>query len=49
MFVRPRDLEPISEDLNLVLEVLIRLDAKLDVVRYLLGEDDDGEEEASGP
>jgi hypothetical protein len=49
VFVRPRDLEPIDRDLTLILQTLMGIDAKLDEIRYLLGEDDDGEEEAPGP
>ena len=49
VFVRPRDLIPINQDLTQVLVLLMGLDAKLDEIKDLLGEDDDGEEEAPGP
>ena len=49
MFVRPRDLVPVNQDLTQILVMLMGLDAKLDEIRHLLGEDDDGEEETPGP
>ena len=47
MLLRPRDLEPIKEDQTRTLVLLMGVDAKLDEIRHLLSEDDDGE--APGP
>jgi hypothetical protein len=44
VFARPRDLAPITEDLSLVMRFLMGIDAKLEQIKALIQEDDDGEE-----
>jgi hypothetical protein len=46
-FVRPRDLEPISQDLTQILATLMGMNATLEEILHLLEGEDDGEEEAS--
>ena len=45
VFLRPKDLEPVTDDLALVLGALMRIDARLENIELLLQEDDDGEDE----
>jgi hypothetical protein len=49
VFVRPRDLEPINQDLTQILATLMGMRATLEEIRYLLDEEDDGEEETPEP
>jgi hypothetical protein len=45
MFARPRDLEPIRDDLSLLLVSNMRIQATLEEIRRFLLGDDDGEDE----
>ena len=45
VFVRRRDLEPITDDLSLIMAFLMGLDAKLDKIEELIPEQDDDDEE----
>jgi hypothetical protein len=48
VFRRPAEPEITREDVNLMMAYLMRLDAKVDEIKALLLEDEDGEENRAG-
>jgi hypothetical protein len=45
VFVRPRDLQPIRDDLTLLIVSTMRIDAKLEEVKQMLLEEEDGDDD----
>ncbi|MCC6222944.1 MAG: hypothetical protein IT201_05570 [Thermoleophilia bacterium] len=44
MLARPRDLAPLRDDLSLIMEYLMRINAKLEGIERLIRDEDDQED-----